>query len=427
MRELLLNSRVKEDKKLKVREDGFKEDGKWWVSPDNYVKEITSTYEFPEKIEILDTTLRDGEQEIGIVFTKEDKVEIAKKLDAAGVHRIEAGTPATSKEDEEAIREICRLGLKAQIYCFVRGVKADMDLAKSCGVDGVLVEVPGSEHLLKGGMNWDGEKAIQASVEATSYAHELGMKVTFFPSDASRANLDFLCNNLNAIIHRGGHVDSIALVDTFGVFSPEGAAYTVRQLKERTGKPVEAHFHEDFGLSVATTIAALRAGACCAHVTVNGIGERAGSCPLEPLVMSLLCLYGQDTDVQPEALRELSKEVEKRSGKPVPPTKAVVGNRLFGWETGLPVGYWKSAKDTNPLIMLPYMYTMTGQCEPEIFIGKKSGAANVALINERLGLPQIEDKAMIKTLLAKVKELSLKEKRALTDDEYLKLYNEMGL
>ena len=410
---------------MAITTDGFMQKGKWWVSPDNFVKEITDTYEFPDKIEILDTTLRDGEQEIGIIFTKEDKIAIAKKLDAAGVHRIEAGTPATSKEDEDAIREICALGLKAQIYCFVRGVKADMDLAKSCGVDGVLVEVPGSEHLLKGGMNWDGTKAIKAAVEATSYAHELGMKVTFFPSDASRANMDFLCNNLNAIINGGGHVDSIALVDTFGVFSPEGAAYAVRQLKERTGKPIEAHFHEDFGISVATTIAALKAGAFCAHVTVNGIGERAGSCPLEPLVMSLLCLYGQDTGIKPELLRDLSKEVEARSGKPVPVTKAIVGDRLFGWETGLPVGYWKSAKNVNPLIMLPYMYTMIGQHEPEIFIGKKSGGANVALLNEKFGLPPIEDKDTVKALLAKVKDLSLKEKRALTDDEYLKLYHEI--
>lgn len=412
---------------MNVREEGFREEGKWWVSPDNYVKEITDAYNFPEKIEILDTTLRDGEQEIGIVLNKEDKVEIAKKLDAAGVHRIEAGTPATSREDEEAIREICKLGLKADIYCFVRGVKADMDLAKSCGVDGVLVEVPGSEHLLKGGMNWDGDRAIKASIEATSYAYELGMKVTFFPSDASRANLDFLCNNLNAIINGGGHVDSIALVDTFGVFSPEGAAYAVKQLTERVGKPVEAHFHEDFGLSVATTIAALKAGACCAHVTVNGIGERAGSCPLEPLVMSLLCLYGQNTGVNPEMLRELSKEVEIRTQKPVPSTKAIVGDRLFGWETGLPAGYWKSAKDTNPLIMLPYMYTMTGQSAPRIHIGKKSGAANVALVNERLGLPQIEEKEEVKALLERVKALALSEKRDLTDEEYLSLYREIHL
>ena len=142
----------------------YKEEGKWWVSPANYLPEVTKNYHFPEHIEILDTTLRDGEQEPGIIFTKEDKVAIAKRLDAAGVHRIEAGCPMTSEEDAAAIKEICALGLKAKIYCFVRGVMSDMDVAKACGVDGVVIEVPGSEQMLQGGMRWGMEKAIKAAV-----------------------------------------------------------------------------------------------------------------------------------------------------------------------------------------------------------------------------------------------------------------------
>lgn len=404
---------------------GFREEGKWWVSPANYAKDVVAGFGFPEGIEILDTTLRDGEQEPGIVFSKEDKVEIAKMLDAAGIHRIEAGTPATSEEDAAAIKAISELKLNAKIYCFVRNVKSDMDLAKECGVFGVLAEVPGSEHLIKGGMGWTAEQAIAKAVESTRYAHEIGLNVTFFPADGSRADLDYLCNTLNAIIDGGGWVDSIVLVDTFGAYSPEGAAYTVKQLIKRVGKPVEAHFHEDFGLSVATTIAALNAGATCAHVTVNGIGERAGSCPIEPLVMSMLCLYGYDTGVKPENLLALSQEVAKRSNKPVPPTKAIVGDRLFGWETGLPVGYWKSAKGIDPLIMLPYKWTMTGQNEPHIYIGKKSGAANISLVNERLGLEEIEDKEKTKELLNKVKAKAIEVRRDLTDQEYLEIYHEL--
>ena len=182
---------------------------------------------------------------------------------------------------------------------------------------------------------------------------------------------------------------------------------------------------KDFGMSIPTTIAALQAGAFCAHVTVNGIGERAGSCPLEPLVMSLQCLYGQDTGIRYEKLLDLSREVSQRSKKPVPPTKAVVGTRLFGWETGLPTGYWQKSRDINPLIMMPYHFSMTGQPAPHIYIGKKSGGANVALVNERLGLPAIEDKELVKELLRKVKELSIAVKRDLTDEEYTKLYQEV--
>ena len=402
----------------------YKEDGKWWVSAANFEEEITKEWKFPEKIEILDTTLRDGEQEPGIILTIEDKVEIAKKLDAAGVHRIEAGCPMTSDADAEAIRQICALGLKADIYCFVRGVLSDMDVAKACGVDGVIIEVPGSEQMLQGGMRWGLPKAIDAAAAATKYAHELGLKVTFFPSDASRSTVEFLTTLLKGVLENGGHMDSVALVDTFGAFSPEGAAFMTRVLLEQVGVPVEAHFHEDFGLSVATTIAALKAGAFCAHVTVNGIGERAGSCPLEPLVMSLQCLYGQDTGIKYDELLGLSQEVAVRSGKSVPPTKAIVGTRLFGWETGLPTGYWQKSRDINPLIMMPYHFSMTGQPAPHIYIGKKSGAANVALVNERLGLPPIEDKNVVKELLKKVKDLSLAVKRDLSDEEYLKLYHE---
>lgn len=403
---------------------GYKQEGQWWVSAANYADEVTKDFHFPEKIEILDTTLRDGEQEPNIILSKEDKIEIAKKLDAAGVHRIEAGCPMTSEEDAQAIREICALGLNANIYCFVRGVLKDLDLAKSCGVDGVIIEVPGSEQMIQGGMKWGLEKAIDAAAEATAYAHKLGLKVTLFPSDGSRGSEGFLPNFLKSVLAKGGYMDSVALVDTFGAFSPEGAAHVTRQLIKEVGVPVEAHFHEDFGISVSTTIAALKAGASVAHVTVNGIGERAGSCPLEPLVMSLKCLYGQDTGVRCDQLLELSREVEKRTGKPVPATKAIVGSRLFGWETGLPVGYWLKSKDIDPLIMMPYHYKMTGQSEPFIYIGKKSGAANITLVNERLGLPSIENKDDVKALLHKVKELSIQLKRVLTDDEYIRLYHE---
>ena len=141
--------------------------------------------------------------------------------------------------------------------------------------------------------------------------------------------------------------------------------------------------------------------------------------------MSLQCLYGQDTGIKYDELLGLSKEIAERSGKPVPPTKAIVGSRLFGWETGLPTGYWQKSRDINPLIMMPYHFSMTGQPAPHIYIGKKSGAANVALVNERLGLAPIEDKDKVKALLHKVKELSIQVKRDLTDEEYIRLYHEV--
>ena len=401
---------------------GYRED-QWWVAPANYVPEITEKHGFVPQVTILDTTLRDGEQQPGIVFSREDKVAIAKQLDAIGIHKIEAGTPAVSQGDADAIREICDSGLRAEIYCFVRNVVSDIELAKKCGVQGVLAEVPGSEHLLNQGMKWSADKAIKAACEATSAAYEMGMKVTFFPADGSRASLNFLLDTLSAV-KEGGHMDAVTLVDTFGAFSPEGAAYTVRKMLERLKCPVEVHCHEDFGLSVATTIAALRAGASCAHVTVNGIGERTGNTPLEPLLVSLRALYGIDTGVDLSRLLALSKDVEKRSGMPVSPVKAVVGDRIFGWETGMPVAMWKNCKDTDPLVMLPYLWTLVNQRPPYIYTGKKSGAANIALVAEELGIALSDEDA--KTMVNAVKDLAIKEKRDISREEFKALANTLG-
>ncbi len=402
---------------------GYREDGKWWVSPANYTEEVTSKYNFAEKIEILDTTLRDGEQQPGIIFTRDEKVSIARKLSEVGVHRIEAGTPAASQEDADAIKAIVDEGLDSKIFCFSRNMVKDMELAKSLGVHGVLAEMIGSEQMLRYGKKWTPEQAIEACVEATRAAHEMGMYVTFFPADGSRAELNYLLDFVQAVAE-GGHIDSLALVDTFGTFSPEGAAFMVRKLKERFDFPIEAHFHSDYDLGVATTLAALVAGAEVAHVTVNGIGERAGSAPLGAVALSLEALYGQKTGIRLEKLKELSEMVVEYSRFPVWPIKAVDGDRLFGWETGLPSSLWVNAKETNPLIMLPYHYTLTGQQEPVLYLGKKSGKDNLKYWLDKAGV-EIDDNQQ-KELLQMVKARSIEMKRDLDMDDFKSLLSALG-
>ncbi|MCL1995860.1 MAG: pyruvate carboxyltransferase [Defluviitaleaceae bacterium] len=401
----------------------FREDKKWWVSPSNFDKEVTEKFDFQKNIKILDTTLRDGEQQSGIILTKAEKVAIAKKLDEVGVHRIEAGTPAVSKEDADAVKEIANLGLNADIYCFVRNMKVDVDLAKECGVDGVIAEIPGSEHLLKLGAGWSVEKAINAAIEATSYAHSLGLEVVFFPADGSRASIDFLMDTVEKIVEGGGHMDSLTLVDTFGAFSPEGSARRVRQLKERfPNTPIEIHTHEDFGLGTATALSALAAGASAAHVTVSGIGERAGSAPLEHLVMSLEALYGINTGINLPKLKELAELVEELSKNPIPETFPIVGEKIFRWETGMPSMLWENVKNVEPLVMLPYRWDLVGNKMPSLDIGKKSGNANLNNWLERLGLSVEEEKKQ--GLLMAIKDESIKLKRTLNEDEFRKLVSQ---
>ncbi|MDD4844149.1 MAG: pyruvate carboxyltransferase [Anaerotignum sp.] len=401
---------------------GFREDGKWWVSQSNYEQEVMSKYNFSKNIKILDTTLRDGEQQPGIILTRKEKVEIAKKLAEAGVQRIEAGTPAASKEDADAIREIASLNLGADIFAFVRNMPEDMKLARECGVTHVLAEIPGSEHLLKFGKRWTADRAIKAANEATQAAKEEGLYVTFFPADSSRASLDFLIDSVHQI-SEAGHMDALALVDTFGCYSPEGAAYAVRKLKNEFSVPIEVHFHDDFGLGVASTIAGLAAGAEVAHVTVNGIGERAGSVGLEPLVLALKVLYDVDAGIDLKQLKGLSELVSRHTNYPVFPTKPVVGDRIFGWETGMPSSLWTNCKDEQPLAMLPYHWSLTGQKEPVLYLGKKSGKDNVkdwlSRNNVDLTIEQEQN------LLGLVKGLSLELKRDLTYEEFMQLIKQL--
>lgn len=400
------------------------EKGKWWVSPSNFEEEVTSQFEFPKQIKILDTTLRDGEQQPNIILSRDEKIEIAKRLDEAGVHRIEAGTPAVSKEDAQAIEKIASMGLKADIYCFVRNMKEDMKVAKELGVHGVVAEIPGSEHLLKFGKKWTIEQAVAAAVESTAYAHELGLDIIFFPADSSRASMEFLISAVTNITTQGGHMDSLALVDTFGALSPEGAAYRIRKLREAfPNTPIEAHFHDDFGLGVASTIAALAAGASAAHVTVSGIGERAGSASLETLAVSLEVLYGVNTGIDLSKLKALSAFMAKQARMPVPETMPIVGDEIFGWETGMPSSLWENAKKQDPLIMLPYHWELVGQREPVLSLGKKSGKDNLRVWLERYGLTIPEDKGG--DLLQMAKNKSIELHRVLTEAEFRELVSKL--
>ncbi|MDR1045416.1 MAG: pyruvate carboxyltransferase [Candidatus Adiutrix sp.] len=395
---------------------GFHEEGKWWVSPSNYDPEVTGQFKFPARVEFLDTTLRDGEQQPSVILTKDEKVAIARKLSEVGVQRIEAGTPAVLKEDAEAIREICGLGLKADIYAFVRNMVADMKLARDCGVQGVIAEMIGSEHLLKHGKKWEQDRAIKSSIEATLTARDLGLKVTYFPADGSRADLAFLFALLDPVMAEG-HIDSLTLVDTFGVLSPEGAAHRVGQIKARyPGKALEVHFHDDFGMGVSSTIAGLAAGAEVAHVTVNGLGERAGGAQLEAVAIGLEAMYGVKTGLETAKFKELSGFVEKLTRAPVAPTRPIVGDKIFLWETGLPSSLWVNCKDIDPLIMLPYKWTLTGHREPDLLIGKKSGKDNLKVWLRKTGLTVGEEK--MGDLLQAVKVKSYAEKRDLTEAEF---------
>lgn len=397
---------------------------KWWASYLNFVDDVRAGLKLPEKVVIHDITLRDGEQQAGLVFNKEDKVKIARLLDEVGVQRIEAGMPAVSREDKEAVKAIAREGLNAKIFSFARCMKRDVDLALECDVDGVEMEIPSSEHIIKYAYRWPLEKAIELSVEATRYAADHGLHVAFFTIDSTRAELGWWFKIINNVATRG-HMDSLVLVDTYGVCTPEAARYFTGKVRERIDKPIEAHFHNDFGLATANTLAAVCEGAEIVHTTVNAIGERMGNADLAEVALSLEALYGVEVGLKYEKLCELSKLVERLSGVRMPPHKPVVGDGAFKVESGIVVSWWLRLKESNkPLVMYPYIWDLVGQKGVEVILGKKSGRDSITMKLKELDLDFPADK--VDKILEQVKEESIKRKSPITDEIFKEILKRCG-
>ncbi len=393
----------------------------WFSSPWNYLPEVTEGFAFPESVEIHDVTLRDGEQQAGIEFTADEKVRIAEALSASGVHRIEAGLPAVSPADAEAVRRMVDLGLDAEIYAFSRCMVSDVQLALDCGVKGVVMEVPASHHLIEKAYQWPVERAIEASIESTKFAHENGLEVTFFPIDATRSTMTQLLDDLEAVATQG-HVDKIALVDTFGVISPHAVSYYTQRVRERLAVPLETHFHMDFGMGVANSILAVAEGASVIHTTVSGLGERAGNAPTEETVLALLTMYGIDTGIDTTKFTEIARLVAELSGVQQPSNRPITGDMLYNVESGIITTWVKNVGDelTEPF---PYRPELVGQPDPTIVLGKGSGLDSVAIWLGRHGIYDADTKD-IEAILAEVKGKSLAKKGLLDDDEFLDIVRE---
>jgi len=388
---------------------------KWFVSHWNYLEEVAAEYAFAPKIKIHDMTLRDGEQQAGLELRRDDKIRIAEALAEAGVQRIEAGMPAVSKQDEEAIREIVKRDLGPEIFAFCRCVVDDVKLAADCGVSGIVVEIPASEHIIQYAYQWPLEKAIDLSIKATSVAKELGLYTAFFTIDATRADIEWLLDLLERVATEG-HMDSLVLVDTMGVANPPAIRYFVKKVRERFSQPLEVHFHNDFGLAVANTLEALSMGVETAHVTVGGMSERAGAAALEELVLALLTLYGVDVGMKYEKLYDLAQLATELTGHVLAPNKPIVGKDLYTIESGIPAAWTRRCEGDLITEVFPLHWELMGHPGLKIVLGKGSGAPSIAIWLEEMGLEATSEEIDALTLL--VKEKSLEKKGLVTEEEF---------
>ncbi len=387
----------------------------WFVSPWDFADEVRANLHFARKIKVHDITLRDGEQQTGIILNKDDKIRIAEALAEAGVHRIEAGMPVVSPSDNEAIKEIVKRNLGPQIFAFSRCMVEDVKRALDTGVSGIVTEIPSSQHLIETAYKWPLEKAIETSIEATRFAHEHGLEVVFFPIDFSRSEIDWSLDLITQVAKQG-HMDALALVDTFGVTSPHAMQYLVRRVKSRIHTRLEAHFHMDFGMGVANTIMALAEGVEVMHTTVLGVGERAGNVPMEETVMALLTMYGVDVGLDYSKLTPLAELVQQLTGHVVPLNKPIVGKSLYQIESGIIASWFKNCGEQNATELFPFRWGLVGQPPADVVMGKGSGVDSVKIWLDRINMKASEEE--VAKILAVVKTLSLEHKRLLTQDEF---------
>jgi isopropylmalate/homocitrate/citramalate synthase len=390
---------------------------KWFTSPWNFADEVKETHNFAKDIKFHDVSLRDGEQQAGLVFNKDQKVALAEKIAEVGFQRIEAGMPAVSPQDAAAIKEIVKRNLGPDIYAFSRCMKPDVERAVDCGVKHIVIEIPASEHILEHAYRWPLEKAIELSIEATLYAKENGLYTVFFPIDGSRADMDTFLDIIQRV-ETEGHMDALVCVDTFGGLAPSASSYLIKAVKERiNNKPIEVHFHDDYGLGSANTILALAAGADVAHTTISGIGERAGNAPYEDVALALLTMYGIDTGLKYEKMYDLSVYLQKLTGLKVRQNQGIIGEDIGKIESGIIVDWWKNAYDVAPLELSPYLLPLTGHPDFEIVIGKNSGLTTVEMYLDQLGM-KAEDADQKMAILMAVKEKSFENAGLLTIDDF---------
>jgi len=371
---------------------------------------INEPFAFDAQVGFYDTTLRDGEQTVGVVLDAEQKLEIARALDELGIERIEAGFPRVSDEDRRAIELIRDAGLQAEVWGFSRAVQADVEALVELGLRASVIESPISDLKLDA-LGVSREQMLDRIRRAVAFAAERGVTVAYFGVDGTRADPGFFDAAYDAAVEAGAR--EVVVVDTLGIAAPEAVAELVGRTRERLGVPVHFHGHDDFGVATAAALAAVRAGASWIHGTINGMGERAGNADLAEVALALRGLYRIESGLRLERVREVSRRVRALAGYELEPWKPLVGENLFTRESGAVASQFH-----DPPAIEPYSSELVG-AERRIVLGKKSGLDSIRIKLAELGLDVPAD--VQPRLLERVKELGARERRLVTDDELREL------
>jgi 2-isopropylmalate synthase len=364
-----------------------------------------------DDVTVFDTTLRDGEQTPGIAFTFEQKLEIARQLSDIGVHVIEAGFPASSTAEKETVTAIKKLGLESRICGLARSVKADVNACLDCDVDMVHVFIPTSDIQRENTINKTRAEVLEITADIIGYIRKHKDLCMFSAMDATRTDWDYLIEVFRTAADAGATI--INVPDTVGVISPSGMKTLIARINREVKCPIDVHCHNDFGLAVANTIAAVEAGASQVQVTVNGIGERAGNADLAQTVMIMESMYRINTGIKKERLVETSRLIARFSGLAIPPIQPVVGENVFSHESGIHShGVLRNSATFEPGIMTP---EMVGH-RRRLTLGKHVGRHAVRQMLTDVHLDPSDEQ--LDVIVEKVKAIANRGKRVTDADLY---------
>lgn len=362
-------------------------------------------------IRILDTTLRDGEQTPGVSLTAEDKMEIARQLSKLGVDIIEAGFPSSSEGEKKIVKDIAKAGLTSEICALSRATKDDIDAAIDCDVDIIHVFIPTSPVQMQYAVNLTPDQVLTAAVDSIEHVKKHGLKCEFSPMDATRTELPFLKQICKAAQNAG--MDSLNVPDTVGIMIPKTITKLIEELKTSVTVPISIHCHDDFGMAVANSLAAVEAGATQVHVAVNGLGERAGNASLEEVVMALHLIYNYKTGINTRLLYSTSRMVASLTGITVQANKAIVGENAFAHESGI---HTRGVTE-KPLTFEPINPELVGRTR-KLVAGKLAGTRGIKAELEEIGIHPTEEQ--LKEIVHRVKDLGEKGKMV-TDADLIAL------